>query len=298
MLNFTNNGRLIAAGTYNGVPTQIYMSDDNPYSKVKYIEETNPLICPYCEKIYSTKHHKKRHYDSCAVKYLLDKNNKTSLYFSNCFPIPNTRIRDCIYIAGPAGAGKTTWCRQYIEKFHNMKPDYNIIVISSIAEDNAFKGLPCKIQQLELSEIKKDIKNKEDLDYLDIENFRKSLIIFDDIEYRDRQISNILLELLYDCIQNGRDHTYQDEDIYLLITSHKLTNYRKTRLILDEATGIVVFPNSQGKATIIKYAERYLNMKKKDINKMLNTNSRWLYIAKSTPPYLIYDDSIRCDITY
>lgn len=298
MLNFTNNGKKIANVQINDQYMPLYCSESPILKNIQYVEENDPLRCPYCDRIYSTKHHKKRHYNTCAAKYSIEKQNISHLYVQSAFPVPNLQMRDCIYIAGPAGAGKSTWCRSYIEKFHELKPDYDIYIISSIPEDSVFTGLPFSIQQLLIDEIRSDIRAGEPLDYLNIENFRKSLIIFDDIEYRERNISEILMELLYDCIQNGRDHTYNDEDIYLLITSHKLTNYRKTRLILDEATGVVVFPNSQGKTSIIRYADRYLGLGKKQIVKMLNTPARWLYIAKSNPPHLIYNNCIRTDIPF
>jgi hypothetical protein len=196
-------------------------------------------------------------------------------------PILNTRERSVEYIAGPSGSGKSTVAAKMIRVFHKLKPNSPIFVFSraEYKDDPALKDIP--MNQVKLDELKgftlditKDIPHG-------------SMVLFDDTNtIQDNSILKIVNSIMEDIMEVGRKL-----GLYIIITSHLIipNNRKQARTILNECQYLTIFPKS-GNAQQISYAlKTYFGFGKKDIEKIMNTNSRWVRISKNYPQYIMSD---------
>ena len=158
-----------------------------------------------------------------------------------------------------------------------MFKDDDIYLFSSITHDKALdKHDPTRII------LDNDLIN----DPIEPSELENSLVIFDDTDtIRERNMRKYL-EVLRDwLLEQGRHFK-----IRMLITSHLLSNYSSTRRILNEATGVVVFPKSgSGTYHIKNFLKTYCGFDKSQIKKFVNLPSRWVMVYRSYPQYVIYE---------
>jgi hypothetical protein len=196
-------------------------------------------------------------------------------------PLPRFNKTERCFIAGQTECGKTYWCRKYLEQLRKVHPEKQIFVISDVEEDPEIDG----IKNLVRFKLDEELIDKNPIKP---EKFRDSIVVFDDID-------SIQNKKLYAVIQNLRDSLLRrgrHEDISTLITSHLLTNYKDTRIILNECNSITIFCRS-GSTYGIKYLlKKYVGLDKKGIEKVINLPSRWVSIYKNYPQYILYEKGV------
>ncbi len=242
---------------------------------------------------------------------------------------PNPKLRDICYVAAPYGAGKSTYTKNYIKEFtrlfeplmyssessnsvsgDDVPQDYyedesydsyedeyseeigdgkTIYLISRIEDDEAFRDLiesgtmtPVDINDPDL--INNPINAKEELS--------NSLIVFDDYELLDKSIQKSIEITLKDVMLNGRDQANLGNDIYAIITAHQITNYSKTRDILNECSSITLFPKAGSTYHIRRVLRTYCGFGKDNIEKIINLPSRWITIYKRWPMWVMYSGGV------
>lgn len=84
----------------------------------------------------------------------------------------------------------------------------------------------------------------------------------------------------------GRKHSEDQGNVSMLVLSHYLTNYKKTRLILNEANYFVVYPQATSSHALGYLLKTHLGLEKDDI-KRLKRLGRWVLLHKSYPQYLL-----------
>lgn len=195
---------------------------------------------------------------------------------------PNTR--EIIYVAGPAGVGKSTISRSLVDVYHELFPSSPIFLFSKLTDDPAFDDLQKEgiISRVVLNEqiVEQPI---EVLDEIDPEE--GALFIFDDTDtINDKRILEQINRLKRDIMEVGRHN-----NIYSIQTSHLIngTNKNDTRYILNELNKMIIFPGSGGYKQQRYVLENYWGLNKKQIEKVLDTSSRWLCISKNYPQYVI-----------
>lgn len=257
---------------------------------------------------------------------LEDASDEIELYDEGeIIPIPSKKERDIIYISGPSGSGKSTFCNMYGRMFLNLHPKHKIRLFSKLTKDPSIDKLkpirfnideelvtnPIQISEidgnsdLELGEcitpnkLAQDPTPEEEGEEEEVEIKKKSrssgdgtsppptLVIFDDIDTtRDKQVKKALYDLQQDLLETGRHN-----NVYVMITTHMLTNYKETRNILNECSAIVVFPNTNNKQ--IEYVlKTYVMLDKESIKKILNLPSRWVMIRKNMPRMVLYSKGV------
>lgn len=196
-------------------------------------------------------------------------------------PLPRFNKTERVYIAGQTECGKSYWCKMYLNQMVKVHPDKKIFLFSDVEEDP------------EIDEIKNLIRFKLDDDLakktsIDLSNFDNSICLFDDIDSIQNKLVYKFVQNLRDCIlRRGRHNA-----ISTLITSHLLSNYGDTRIILNECNSIVLFCRS-GSSYQIKYLlNKYIGLDKEQINKIMNLPSRWVKIQKNAPMYITYEKGI------
>ena len=79
------------------------------------------------------------------------------------------------------------------------------------------------------------------------------------------------------------------ENINVVIVSHLATNYKMSRITLNESNLMVFFPKSGSTQQIMYVLKGYCGLGKKDIEKIMNLPSRWVCLSRRYPMFCVYD---------
>lgn len=189
-------------------------------------------------------------------------------------PSPDPEKRAVYYIAGQSGSGKSFMARMIAENYKKLHPDREIYLISKLNEDSTLDtmkiGKPKRINPQSILD-----------DYPKIEEFKDCMLIFDDYDTFDGKLGIAIQKLIDDLAIQGR-HT----NTTLLCLTHYITNYKKTRLILNEASHFIVYPQATSFSALKYLLGHHLGMEKNDVQ-ALKKLGRWVCISKNYPQYLI-----------
>jgi energy-coupling factor transporter ATP-binding protein EcfA2 len=187
--------------------------------------------------------------------------------------------RECIYVTGMSGSGKSTWISNYMKSFNKVYPDREIYIISKVHDDPTFKNI--QYTHIPIDETWVD-------DPYTKEDFEESLVVFDDASVIDNKTIGENIEYLKkEILEEGRHN-----GISCIITSHMAADKNRTRTILNESTKIVVFPRSMSTKSLEYVLGQYYDLTKKQIERIKKLPSRWVLINRDFPKYIIYDGGI------
>lgn len=194
-------------------------------------------------------------------------------------PIPNPNGRQCIYVAGPSGSGKSTYISKYAQEFKKIFPNKTIFVFSRLDEDDPIDVLdPVRI------EINEELID-EPIDPAELSN---ALVIFDDTDtIPNKKLNEAIRNLKNDLLETGRHN-----DVYVLISSHLMTNYKETRTVLNECHSLTFFPSAGSTHQVTYCLKSYFGLNKEQINRIMGLPSRWVTIYKNYPQYVLYAKGI------
>lgn len=208
-----------------------------------------------------------------AIRHQGDK--EFSIHDGQVIPLPNPDKRECIYVSAPSGSGKSTWCANYIREFQLMYPDREVYIFSRLAKDPVLD---------KLNPIRMIINEKLVEEPIDPSEIPNSLVLFDDCDtIPDKKQKQAVLNLRNDLLETGRH-----DDIFVLCTSHYITNHKETKVLLNESSYVTFFPSSSGQYTIRYFLKTYCGLGKNEINKIMGLPSRWVTIRKIYPMMIIY----------
>lgn len=197
------------------------------------------------------------------------------LIYSNksFFPLP---LGDnVIYVSGRRGAGKSTFCSDYMRYYADITKN-KVFLISKHADDESIK-MPNRSIRIPIDELMN----------LQMSELSNSLMVFDDINDATltAKETSELYKYLVDCIENSRHN-----NISIVITSHMMADYKKTRPYLYESNAIVFFPNHSNIAQVEKVLRGYYSLSSSQITDLLNLKSRWIYLSTTGKKYVIAGD--------
>lgn len=191
-------------------------------------------------------------------------------------PLPNPRGRECVYVAGASGSGKSFYTEKYARNYHAEYPNNKIILISKVADDISLKGVPALA-----IEANRDLVD----DPIEARELANTLVIFDDTDtIKDKQTRDAINQLKGDILETGRHHKTS-----IAITSHLITNYGETRTVLNESHAITVYPKSGSTYHISRLLNVYFGMSKQQQERVLGLNSRWITLTRHYPQMVIYE---------
>ena len=195
------------------------------------------------------------------------------------FPLADPDTIEKIYVSGPSGVGKSTFLSNWIKNSKKLlKGENEVLVFSSVDRDNAIDRL---------DPVRYDLDELVD-DPLPPEELENSITIFDDTDtIQNNTVKQAVAALRDYLLEQGRHYR-----VRMLITSHLLTNYSHTRRILNEATGVVIFPKGGGTYFQKRFLTTYAGLAPIEIKKILDLPSRWVYIKKTYPMLVIYEKGI------
>lgn len=304
-----------------GIPVAVLYSKDSPFNqRVLYFEDTiiidgeliddsDELRCKYCGLDFARKVTLQNHLKFACRKLRLQKevdnyirknkiqdlslylknNNKEVILFGGetlqILPqipeLSTTNSGSSVFLCGPPGAGKSVWIANFAIEFIKMYPDYKIIVFSRHESDQAFQSIGTKIYRIPLDQELVD-------NPVDSADLKKALVILDDIESADRNVTKYMLSLRNDLCKNYREHAKGQGHTFLLNALQSGgTDGVETKKLIQCSTAYVIFPK-YGKGQYDRLLSVYLHLDKATIEKIYKLNSRWVYINRV--PLVIYHE--------
>lgn len=196
--------------------------------------------------------------------------------------IPNIESdRECLYICGPSGSGKSYFCARYTKKYKKLFPNNEVYLFSTKDSDPQLDALGINRVMLDEDFIDTD---------LSYDVFANSLCIFDDVDALEgqKELSKAVWGLRDTLLKNGRSqHTY------MLNTIHEMFGYRSTRTCLSESQMVVFFPNNGSDAAIKKYLIQRAGINKDVVNEIMLLPSRWIGFYTHSPRFVIWERGVR-----
>lgn len=191
-------------------------------------------------------------------------------------PIKSSEYTEKLYICGPSGSGKSTFTGKWIKYYLKMFKEHEFYLFSRVCDDQALDNQdPIRIP----------LDEEFIMEPYSCEDLGDSVCVFDDCG----SITNKHLNLTVQALQDDILETGRHNDITCVVTSHNIMNWKQTRKILNESTSVVLFPKAGSKHGIKQFLTKYMGMDKKEQEKLLKLPSRWVYIHKRYPNYIIYE---------
>jgi hypothetical protein len=183
---------------------------------------------------------------------------------------------DRIYIAGLPGAGKSSIVAQYTKDFIKLFPDKRVILFSDVEED----PLLDEIEEIERIPLDEDFYENG----VHPEELSNSLCIFDDIDSIQSKNIRLKAETLRDSlIQRGR----HENICHVISTSHLACNSKQTKVPIQQASHIIVFPGRGAVNGIDYICSKYVGLNPKQSKKLDQLKSRWVCFRLEAPRTII-----------
>ena len=187
----------------------------------------------------------------------------------------NPEKRQIFYIAGASGSGKSHIAKRLAEQYQKLYPKRDVYLVSKLKED-------ATLDSMEQRPIRLNIEKLVETPLKDLEPLRESMVIMDDFDTLEGKEGKAVQQLIDDIAIMGR-HTVTT----LLVLSHHLSNFKKTRLILTESTNFVLYPQSTGNHALLYFLKTYVGMGPKEVQAIKKSGSRWLMIHKNYPIFYV-----------
>lgn len=201
------------------------------------------------------------------------------------YPIPQA-YSERAYISAPSGAGKSYFTGQYVErireKFGKKRPLY---IFSRVDEDEALDKIKPKKLTTRVP-LEEELWNTVQINPEDFEE--GSIIVFDDIDtIQNKALRNKVQALRSNILETGRHNK-----LTVIATSHQIQNFMETRQLINEAAVVVLFPRASSKYHISSFLEKYMGLNSLQIKEIYALPTRWIYVHKQYPRYVISQHSI------
>jgi len=185
------------------------------------------------------------------------------------------------YVVGASGSGKSWFASELGNEYKKLFPKNPIYLLSYLDNDSSID---------QIKGIKRIKLDDEFLDTdLDAEDFRDSLVIWDDTDcITDKKMVLKLRDLLGKMLNTGRH--CRNSVIYL---SHIACNGLQTKGILNECHSLTFFNATLGGRTKNYLLNQYLGLNKKQIEAVEKIDGRAITIVKTYPMVLISEKEIK-----
>ena len=199
-------------------------------------------------------------------------------------PTNDPKGRNCLMVGGMSGSGKSHICLNFAKRYHELWPDRPINLVSYLQKDATLDQIDY-IKRIRPESFVEDPPK--------LEEFNKSLTIFDDIEgFEDDDEKLPKAERIAPAIQrviNMVASTGRHNSSSLIVSSHLLTNYKKTRLFLGEAHCFIAFPHGVSDTQYRRLFCVHGGCDRKAIEKTRKLPSRWVCLRKTYPSMIIHE---------
>jgi hypothetical protein len=202
-------------------------------------------------------------------------------------PTIQTDKRDCVFITGCSGSGKSWWVKKFAENYDRVwgqkRPIY---LISKLDEDSTLDNAQCKIHRINLESL---LTSPLDINEKEMEN---CLVIFDDFDTlentKEKPLLKTVQKLIDDCLIMGR-HL----NISVCVISHYTSNYKASRIILIESTKIVVYPHACSAHALKYLLGTHVGIDAQEIKNIKRLGSRWVCFDRNYPQIMYSENQIK-----
>lgn len=192
--------------------------------------------------------------DDVSKTVIFTDNHEEKIHMEGAYWVPAlgyTRNSDNfdghIYVSGATGAGKSYVIMKTIL---NDKLKRQVILFTDLnKEDPVLKAVHYK---------KFDVEGEYNWDWIN-HNQQNKIMIFDDVQFNTE-----ILAYRDAMLEKGRHM-----NTIVVCVNHRLQDYQKTLVPLNEARYVIMFPNTN-KANVKRYLDSELGMDKKELNKLIN----------------------------
>lgn len=201
-----------------------------------------------------------------------------------------------IFLCAASGAGKSWLAKLIIENDLKKRP---VILFSKIQDDKSLESLEGQMvgssgHGNKPRLIKIPLMSEEDLLDLpataDLADSKNGVIcMFDDIDAFHSDIAQYIREYRDSLLECGRH-----SNITCICTSHLLNNFNKTKIMLNEAEVVVLFPNSNRRHSDL-FLQTRLGVPKSERDFMINKamrSGRFLAMRMSAPNMIIHNQGV------
>lgn len=235
-------------------------------------------------------------FEGDSVDEIKCKNGKQVVYMKE------NMVYSCL-ISAPSGAGKSYLASELVSSVLKQdKKVQNIFYFTKqLNPDEAYANLEKKKRK-----IKRTIKHKGKMVEVDdeedmfiymntenpetwilpVETFENSICLFDDWETGDKSSRDGLQKLLVSLLMRGRKL-----NCHVVCIIHTTLQANFSRDLHFESRYTVLFPRYQIRTTN-SYLTNYMGFEKDQLSKIKKMNTRYIYISKMVPQYLISEDTI------
>lgn len=185
-----------------------------------------------------------------------------------------------MYIVGQSYCGKTFQAAKMAQDWVNIFPKSKVAYISFNEDDDK----SCNDKNIE-NFVKINVTDDIVEDPISLDELHDKLVILDDIDgFSNPRVVKSLETLAKQCINQGRH-----KSIGTIICRQKLLDGHKSAFVLNGIHQIMCFPHSGSRHQVRKYLDKYLNLPKKKIERILNVPSRWCLINVCNPMYCVHE---------
>ena len=195
--------------------------------------------------------------------------------------IPDKSFR--IFIAAPAGAGKSTMTANIIEDYKKKFKKNKIYMVSPTKDDPAYEHLKDVIQYIKIDES----IVKDPIDYKEFNE--NCCIVFDDTEsLTGNKEINKQVELFRDaCLQNGRK-----SGISVICILHIAMAGQSTKKVISECDLAILFPRSNF-SMVSRLCKSYYGFSKDDLEYVRTVKSRWICVKRTYLQAILSEHQIK-----
>lgn len=185
--------------------------------------------------------------------------------------------RDVLYVTGRSGSGKSTFAGKFADEYHRMFPKRMILLFSLVPEDAS----------IDREYIKKIDLNKLVDAEIGLEDFEKTLCIFDDVDAdllkNDRALLEKMKSVQDQMLLMGRHHK-----VSVIILAHEGTRGKESKRILNECNAITIFPYHMKNQHLTYLTKEYFGLSLAQRREMMKTakQSRSVTFIQSYPPVM------------
>ncbi len=191
--------------------------------------------------------------------------------------------RTCIYITGSSGAGKTTYIKNFTQKYHKLHPKAPIYLFSEKPEDPSIDSLKY-IRRVVIDDNIQEIINIPLNNYLE-----HTLFILDDYQDIQKKWVQPIMILAKKILKLGRQYK-----LSLILVSHiinPVVNREFNREVLLESHYVIWF-NQDNTRGVKYYLKNYVGMDDKLIKDIQSKKGRAVVHSNRFPQYIITEKEI------
>jgi hypothetical protein len=191
-------------------------------------------------------------------------------------PTRDKGARDVAMVSGRSGSGKSYWAADFAQRYHAIHGARRpIVLISALSEDPTFDRLRF-IRRIRIDSL---VESPLTLD----EFPDGGLVIVDDVESASKVQEAAIEAMLTLLLTQGRH-----AQVSVLVLQHLSSNYRKTRLILHEATLLVMFPGGSSASQMRHTLNYHGGLDASSIARFRKLPSRWTVLKTTFPSVVFY----------